>query len=99
MLSYYICHIYVFIGLGRAYRLGENLKLSYGRGEQSKKGWDHFYGESWPLKVPCKDFTLATAGGLGWMEWLKMGQGKVHVSCNYSCTIYFLVKILLVKLK
>ena len=25
-----------------------------------------------------------------------MGQGKVYISCNYSCTIYFLVKILLV---
>ena len=28
-----------------------------------------------------------------------MGQEKVYISCNYSCTIYFLVKILLVKLK
>ena len=31
-----------------------------------------------------------------------MGQGKVYAIiylCNYSCTIYFLVKILLVKLK
>ena len=29
----------------------------------------------------------------------KRGQGKVFISCNYSCTILFLVKILLVKLK
>ena len=28
-----------------------------------------------------------------------MGQGKVCISCNYSCTISFLVKILLVNLK
>ena len=28
-----------------------------------------------------------------------MGQGKVYISCNYPCTISFLVKILLVKLK
>ena len=28
-----------------------------------------------------------------------MGQGKVYISCNYSCTISLLVKILLVKLK
>ena len=28
-----------------------------------------------------------------------MGQGNVYISCNYSCTISFLVKILLVKLK
>ena len=28
-----------------------------------------------------------------------MGQKKVYILCNYSCTISFLVKILLVKLK
>ena len=28
-----------------------------------------------------------------------MGQGKVYILCNSSCTIYFLVKILLFKLK
>ena len=28
-----------------------------------------------------------------------MGQGNVYISCNYSYTISFLVKILLVKLK
>ena len=28
-----------------------------------------------------------------------MGQGKVYISCNYSSTTNFLVKILLVKLK
>ena len=69
------------------------------RSWQAKKEWDHFYGESWSLKAPCKDSNLAIVGGLGWMKWLKMGQGKVYISCNYSCTISFLVKILLVKLK
>ena len=28
-----------------------------------------------------------------------MGQGNVYISCNYSCTISFVVEILLVKLK
>ena len=50
MLTYHSC---LFIGLGRAYRLGwEILKLSYGR--QFTKGWDHFYGRSFGLKTPCK---------------------------------------------
>ena len=29
----------------------------------------------------------------------KQGKTKLYISCNYSCTSYFLVKILLVKLK
>ena len=33
------------------------------------------------------------------MKWLKNGQGNVKILCNYSCSISFLVKILLVKLK
>ena len=53
----------------------------------------------WGELASCKDFNLAIVGGLGWMKWLKMGQRKNHISCNYSCTISFLVKILLVKLK
>ena len=69
-----------------------------GWGGQGKKGSDHFYGGSSPLKT-CRDFNLAIVGGLDWMKWLKMGQGRVYISCNYSCTISFLVKILLVKLK
>ena len=28
-----------------------------------------------------------------------MGQGNIYISCNYSCTISFLVKTLLVKLE
>ena len=93
-LSYHRCHV---VGLGRAYRLGGILNLS-NRG-QGTKGWDHFYEGSWPLKTPCKDFNLAIVGGLSWMKWLKMGQRNVYISCNYSCTISFLVNILLVKLK
>ena len=46
-----------------------------------------------------KDFNLAIGGGLGWMKLLKMGQGKLYISFNNSCTISFLVKILLVKWK
>ena len=33
------------------------------------------------------------------MKMVKIGQGNVYISCNYSCAISFLVKILLVKLK
>ena len=77
--------------------VGWILKLS--NDGQVTKGWDHFYGGSWPFKTPCKDFDLAIVGGLGWMKWLKNGQGNVYISCNYSYTISFLVKILLVKLK
>ena len=29
----------------------------------------------------------------------KQGKARLHISYNYSCTLYFLVKILLVKLK
>ena len=64
---------------------------------QATKGWDHFYGESWALKTPCKDFNLAITWGLGWMKWLKKGRKRFYISCNYSCIISFLVKILLVK--
>ena len=55
-----------------------------------------FYGGSWPLKAPSKDFHLAIGGGLGWMKWLKNGTEK-----GYSCNVYFLVKIywLMAKLK
>ena len=52
------------------------LKLS--NGGQATKGWDHFYGESWPLKILCKDFNLATVGRLGWMKWLKNGAFIFH---------------------
>ena len=51
------------------------------------------------LTAPCKDFNLTIPGGLSWIKWLKMGQGNVHILCNYFYTIYFLLKILLVKLK
>ena len=66
---------------------------------QAAKGWDYFYGVDWPLQTPCKDFNLAIGGELGWMKWLKLGQGKVYILCNYSCTISSLVKILLIKLR
>ena len=32
-----------------------------------------FYGDSWPLETPSKDFHLAIGGGLGWIKWLKNG--------------------------
>ena len=65
--------VVIFIGLGGSYRLGGILMLSNGA---SYKGMDHFYGESWPLKTPCKDFNLAIVGRLGWMKGLKNGAVK-----------------------
>ena len=99
ILSYHSCHIYrtwksIYVGgWGGG---GGFWSLQMG---QVTKGWDHFYGGSWPLKTPCKDFNLAIVGGLDWMKLLKMRQVTVYISCNYSCTIFFWVKILLVKLK
>ena len=29
----------------------------------------------------------------------KQGKARLYISCDYSCTVYFLVKILLVKLR
>ena len=59
--------VVIFIGLGRAYRLGwghfEVIKWG-----TSHKGMEHFYGRSWPLKTPCKNFNLAIVG-LGWIKW------------------------------
>ena len=77
----------IFIGFGRAYRLGGRgrgwiLKLS--NGEQARKGCDHFYGGSWPLKTPCKGFNLAVIGGLRWMKWFKNGAGK----CLYFMQLF-----------
>ena len=84
----------------KLYRLGEILKLSYER--QATKGCDHFYWGSCALETPYKDFNLAIGRGLVWMKWLENGTGKnlyFMQLYNYSCTISFLVKILLINLK
>ena len=54
-----------------------------GEGGQATKGWDHFHGGSFPLKIPCKDFNLAIVGGLGWMKWLKMFIFHAIISALY----------------
>ena len=72
------------------YRLGESYHMEGGKAKMDG---------SWPLEALFKDFNLAIVEGLVWMKWLKMGQRRGYISCNYSCTISFLVKILLVKLK
>ena len=41
---------------------------------------------------------LAIGGGLGWVKWLRNGV-RFYLSCNYSCNLYFLVKIQLLTLK
>ena len=51
---------------------------------QATKGWDYFYGRSWPLNTPCEDFNLAIVG-LGWMKWLKNGAEK----CLYFMQLSF----------
>ena len=57
-----------------------------------------FYLGNWPLETPSKDLHLAIGGGLGWMK--KIGQKKVlYFMQFFFCTIFFLVKILLAKLK
>ena len=59
------------------------LKLS--NGGQATQGWDHFYGGSWPLKTPCKDFNLViVGGGLGWMKWFK----NVAWKCLYFMQVF-----------
>ena len=45
-------------------------------GGQATNGWDHLLWESWPPKTSCKDFHLATGGGLGWVKCLKNELGK-----------------------
>ena len=65
-------------------------------GGKPKRNGTIFMGEVDP-STTCKDFNLVIVGGLRWMKWLKMGKEKVYISCNYSCTLSFLVKILLVK--
>ena len=101
---FFLIIVVIFIGLGRAYRLGYWGFWSYqmGWGGQGTKGWHYFYGGSWPLKTPWKDFNLAFVGGLDWMKWLKTGALYiyiVYISCSYSCTVSFQVKIFLVELK
>ena len=45
-----------------------------------------------------KDFNLAIGKGLGKMV-KKCGRARFYLSWNYSCTLYFLAKILLVRLR
>ena len=71
LLSYYSCHI---LGPGRAYSLQGILKLS--NVGQGRKEWGHFYGWSWPLKTPSKNFNLTIVRLLGGMKWLKNGARK-----------------------
>ena len=78
--------------------MGEDFKVIIWRANH--KGLGPFFMRRWTLKTPCKDFHLAIRPGLGWMKWLKNGAEKgFYISCNYSYTISFLEKILLVKLK
>ena len=58
-----------------------------------------FMGEVDPSRHHVKILIWQFVRGLNWIEWLKMEQGNVYISCNYSCTIPFLVKTLLVKLE
>ena len=58
ILPYHSCHVYrtwkgIYVG-GRGCWI---LKLPSGR--QVTKGWHHFYGGSWSLKIPCKNLVRA----------------------------------------
>ena len=85
-----------------ALRLGEILKSSHGGGEgrrQATTGWEHFLWEDLTSQYTMY-FYFATARGMKYAKWVKTGAGKsFYISCNYSCTISFTMKILLVKLK
>ena len=63
-------------------RWGEDFEVN--KWGEATKGWDHFYARIWPLRTPCKDFTLAIVGGLGWMKSLKDGTGK----CLYFMQLF-----------
>ena len=65
-----------FIGLRRAYMLGEQRDFEVIVWVQATKGWDHFYVWNCPVKTPCEDFNLANRRGLGCMRWVKSGEGK-----------------------
>ena len=106
MLPYHSCHIF-----GTWREIGGKFFLIFGeigwggflnhhmRGKPQRVG-TIFYGESWTLQTPSKDFHLAIGGKLGWMKMIKKwGRERFYISCNYSFTISFLVKILLAKLK
>ena len=83
--------VVILIGLGRVYRLcgvggGVGGVGGGGRGRRrldfevmkwgkATKAWDHFYGGSWPLKTPCRDFNLVIVRELDSMKWLKNGTG------------------------
>ena len=48
-------------------------------GGKPQRGGTIFYGCSWPLETPCKDFNLVIGGGLGWMKCLKNKIKKVFI--------------------
>ena len=85
------------MGLGTAYRLGGDFEVIKWGGKPQRDG-TIFMGEADPSRHHVK-ILIWQLWELGWMKWLKMGQGNVYISCNYSFTISFLVYILLVKLK
>ena len=66
---------------------------------QATKEWDHFYWGVDPSRHFVKIFVWQLEEG--WVDEMvkKWDRKRFYISCNYSCTISFLVKILLVKLK
>ena len=58
------------IGLGGG---GDFILIIWGA---THNGMGLFLWGSWPLETPCKDFSLAIGGELGWKKWLKNGAGK-----------------------
>ena len=94
--------VVIFMGPEGALRLGGDFKVITWGGEgrrQATTGWEHFLWEDLTSQYTMY-FYFATARGMKYAKWVKNGAGKsFYISCNYSCTISFTVKILLVKLK
>ena len=53
-------------------------------------------GGGWSLKTPCKYFIFAIRIHEMVKKW---GRKRFYILCSYSCTISYIVKTLLVKLK
>ena len=51
------------------------------------------YWRSWPLLRPSKFFHLAIGAGLGWMKWLKSGEGKGLIFHAVISALYSLAKL------
>ena len=94
----------IFIGLGGAHIFGEDFKVvmwwRWGGGGQATKVWDQFlWGDLTPwdtkYRFSCGNWRRSSLDEIV----KKCGRKRFYISCNWYCTLSFLVKILLFKLK